>query len=213
LRLIVAFLVGEEGDVVNFEISNLMGLPAHPLIVHAVVVLVPLTALGLFLSAVWPAARERIGWITVGFAAFCLVMIPFATGSGESLEERVDETRLVEDHAELAERMLPFVLLLFVAALALMVFFHVRKRLDARVADGTLAEVPGWAKILSPLVIAFAIIASLGNVWVTWEVGHSGAKATWDDTPAEEHEGGEGGEEGEEGLPELPAADVVSAWS
>ena len=192
--------------------SNLMGLPAHPLIVHAVVVLVPLTAVGLFLSAVWPAAREKIGWITVGFAAFCLIMIPFATGSGENLEERVDESQLAERHAELAERMLPWVIVLFVAALAVMLFFHYKKRIDAQVADGTLAEAPGWTKIVAPLVIAFAIVASIGNIWTTWEVGHSGAKATWDDTPSGEREGGEGGEgnEEEEGLPALPAASAAA---
>lgn len=192
----------------ELEISNLMGLPAHPLIVHAVVVLVPLTALGLFLSAVWPAAREKVGWITVGFATVCLVLIPFATGSGENLEERVDETELVEKHAELGERLLPWVILLFVASLAVMLFFHYKKRIDAQVADGTLAEAPGWTKIVSPLLIVLAIVASLGNVWTTYEVGHSGAKATWDDTPAGEREG-EGGEseeeEEEEGLPALPA--------
>lgn len=193
----------------NIEISNLMGLPAHPLIVHAVVVLVPLAALGLFLSAVWPAARDKIGWITVGISAFCLVMIPFATGSGENLEERVDESELVEKHADLAERMLPWVIVLFAAALLLMLFFHYRNKVNAKVADGTLSEAPGWMKIASPLLIAFAIIASLGNVWTTYEVGHSGAKATWDDTPAGEREGeggesGEGGEE-EEGLPALDA--------
>ncbi|MBL8777146.1 MAG: hypothetical protein JNK12_14480 [Acidimicrobiales bacterium] len=195
----------------NLEISNLMGLPAHPLIVHGVVVLVPLAALGLLLSAVWPAARDKIGWITVGISALCLVMIPFATGSGENLEERVDETRLVEEHAELAERMLPWVILLFAAALLVMLFFHYRDKVHAKVADGSLSEAPGWMKIASPLLIAFAIIASLGNVWTTYEVGHSGAKATWDDTPTEEHEGGEEheSEEEEEGLPALEAGTLT----
>ncbi len=206
---------GPEDAHMNIEISNLMGLPAHPLIVHGVVVLVPLAALGLFLSAVWPAARDKIGWITVGISAFCLVMIPFATGSGENLEERVDESDLVEKHAELADRMLPWVILLFVAALALMLFFHYRNKVNAKVADGTLSEAPGWMKIASPLLIAFAIIASLGNVWTTYEVGHSGAKATWDDTPAGENEGGQGGESGEsgesdeEGLPALGAGTLT----
>ena len=40
------------------------GLPIHILLVHAVVVLVPLAALLTMLSAVWPAARRRIGIIT-----------------------------------------------------------------------------------------------------------------------------------------------------
>lgn len=199
----------------NLEISDLAGLPAHPLIVHAVVVLVPLSALGLLVSAVWPAARDRIGWITVGLSTFCLVLIPLATGSGENLEERVDETRLVEEHAELAERMLPWVVLLVLAAVALMVFVHVRRRLDERVADGSPAERPGWARIAAPLVVAFAVVASIGSVWVTYEVGHSGARATWDDTPAGEHEGGgeEHEDEGEEGavLPGVPSPAPVRA--
>lgn len=196
-------------SAVNIEISDLMGLPAHPLIVHGVVVLVPLAALGLFLSAVWPAARDKVGWITVGISAFCLMLIPFATGSGENLEERVDESDLVEHHAELAERMLPWVIVLLAAALLLMMFFWYRSRVQARIADGTLTETPGWMRIVAPVVIAFAIVASLGNVWITYEVGHSGAKATWDDTPAGEREGGAGegdeaGESGESGASGLP---------
>ena len=58
------------------EISNLAGLPAHPLIVHAVVVLVPLTAIGVLLSAIWPAARNKIGWISLGFATLVLILVP-----------------------------------------------------------------------------------------------------------------------------------------
>ena len=44
--------------------ETLFGLPAHPLIVHATVVLVPLGALLVLLHAVWPAARRRLGVVT-----------------------------------------------------------------------------------------------------------------------------------------------------
>jgi hypothetical protein len=37
---------------------TIFGLPAHPFVVHAVVVLVPLSALAGLVVAVWPAARE-----------------------------------------------------------------------------------------------------------------------------------------------------------
>ena len=40
------------------------GLRLHPLIVHAVVVLTPLTVLALLLGAFWPAARRRLGVVT-----------------------------------------------------------------------------------------------------------------------------------------------------
>ncbi len=41
--------------------DELFGLPAHPLLVHAAVVLVPLAAIGVVLIAFWPAARARLG--------------------------------------------------------------------------------------------------------------------------------------------------------
>jgi len=42
-------------------LDSLFGLPAHPLLVHGAVVLVPLAALGTIVIAFWPAARELIG--------------------------------------------------------------------------------------------------------------------------------------------------------
>jgi TRAP-type C4-dicarboxylate transport system permease small subunit len=98
---------------------------------------------------------------------------------------------LVKHYAGLAERMLPWVVVLFVAALLLIMrFFWYRSRVKARIAEGTLAAGSGWMRVAAPVVMAFAIVASLGNVYTTYEVGHGGAKATWDDAPAGEREGG-----------------------
>ena len=62
------------------ELENLFGLPAHPLVVHAAVVLLPLAAIGTIVVAVLPRARRHyapvvfavallatvgIGWISV----------------------------------------------------------------------------------------------------------------------------------------------------
>jgi hypothetical protein len=44
------------------KITNVFGLPAHPLLVHAVVVLVPLVAIGAIAAVLWPSLRTRIGW-------------------------------------------------------------------------------------------------------------------------------------------------------
>lgn len=177
------------------EISNLAGLPAHPLVVHAVVVLVPLAAIGVLLSAVWPAARSKIGWISLGFATLVLILVPLAAGSGESLEERVDETRLVEEHAEMGQNLLPWVIVLFVAAVAVMAFAWYRKRQAASggggsAAEGSSAKAPGWVKVAAPLVIVLALVGAVGSVVEVGLIGHSGAKATWDDTPAAESGGG-----------------------
>ena len=49
--------------------TTIFGLPAHALLVHAMVVLAPLTALLEILCAIWPAARRRLVWLVLAFAA------------------------------------------------------------------------------------------------------------------------------------------------
>ena len=75
------------------------GIPMHPLIVHGVVVLVPLAALLVLLAALSPRVRGWAGILTPIVATLALVMVPFATQSGEALEERVGDPAY--DHAEL----------------------------------------------------------------------------------------------------------------
>src|SRR5690606_37393735 len=55
---------------------TIAGLPLHPLLVHAVVILVPLTALALVLGSLWPAARRRLGIVTPLAAALLVVLVP-----------------------------------------------------------------------------------------------------------------------------------------
>ena len=71
-------------------LDTIGGIPLHPLIVHAVVVLVPLASLLLLLAAVSPRIRHWAGILTPITATLALVMVPLATQSGEALEKRVD---------------------------------------------------------------------------------------------------------------------------
>ena len=66
--------------------------PLHVLIVHAVVVFIPLAALLTVLSAVWPAARRRLGIVTPIVALLALILVPFAANAGEWLQARVCRT-------------------------------------------------------------------------------------------------------------------------
>ena len=173
------------------ELESLFGLPAHPLLVHAAVVLVPLAALGTIAIAVWGAARRRIGWIVVvfGFAAFAFALL--AQSSGEPLEEQVDETELVEEHAEAGESMPWLALPIPIFAAGVMVLD--RKRIRDEAAG---AAQPAWMGPAVIVVSAAAVLASLVGTVKIAQVGHSGAKATWEDV-GEGGEGGEGGESGE----------------
>ena len=65
--------------------TTIAGLPAHVLLVHAIVVLAPLTAALEILCAIWPAARRRLVWLVLAFAAVNLVFTPLTTDAGEWL--------------------------------------------------------------------------------------------------------------------------------
>jgi hypothetical protein len=66
------------------HMTTIAGIPAHALLVHAIVVLAPLVALLEILCAVWPAARRRLVWLVLALAAVNLVLTP---GSGCSTNE------------------------------------------------------------------------------------------------------------------------------
>ena len=49
--------------------TTIIGIPAHALLVHAIVVLAPLDALLEILCGFWPAARRRLVWLVLALAA------------------------------------------------------------------------------------------------------------------------------------------------
>jgi hypothetical protein len=78
------------------------GLPVHSLVVHAVVVLVPLVALGAILMAFWPSFSRRFGTLIVVVAAGAAAATVVAKESGEQLAGRVGSP---EPHVDLGSRM------------------------------------------------------------------------------------------------------------
>ncbi|KQS66536.1 DUF2231 domain-containing protein [Modestobacter sp. Leaf380] len=146
--------------------ETLFGLPAHPLIVHATVVLVPLGALLVLLHALWPAARRRLGIVTPLVALVGLVLTPLSTASGEDLERMVGRSSLIEAHSELADGLLPWMVALFV--MAVVVHLLGRRPAGARRVVGLVAAV-------------LAVIAVVGVTQQVVRIGHSGAEATWSD--------------------------------
>ena len=150
------------------------GIPLHPLIVHAVVVLVPLASLLLLLAAVSPRIRHWAGILTPVTATLALVMTPLATQSGEALEKRVEASPALEEHTELGDSLLYFVLV--VAVLAWALWFLDRR---ARAAVATGARSP-----LLTVVIVLSVVSVLATTVQVIRIGHSGASASWCDVGA-----------------------------
>lgn len=148
--------------------NEFAGLPLHPLVVHATVVVIPLAALTVLLSTLWPRFRRWAGPLPIGLAAVGLVLVPLSTSTGESLEEHVQRTTLLAEHTRIAEGLLPWMIGLTVVAVVGYV-------LHRRAIQG---EPPRRA--LAVGVAVLAVFAVVGTSVEVARIGHSGAKAAWD---------------------------------
>lgn len=162
----------------ELELERILGLPAHPLLAHAPVVLVPLATLGGLACAVSRRARRRIGWVVVALAAVAVVSVQLAIGSGEELEESVRRSALVDDHAGVADTLLPVAAAFLAAVTGLVGLDHRRRRRDTPAGGADTGE--HLRRAVAVLAVATVVSAAASDVWV-FRAGHSGARAVWDD--------------------------------
>ena len=148
--------------------TTIAGLPAHALLVHAIVVLAPLTALLEILCAIWPAARRRLVWLVLAFAAVNLVLTPVTTEAGAWLyEQQAQPSPILQTHAERGEWMIYFSVALLVVAIALAVLHWLESRSDKR---RTVATV-----VVAIVALAVGVSSIVGVV----RIGDAGAEAVW----------------------------------
>ena len=111
--------------------TTITGIPAHALLVHAMVVLAPLTAMLEMLCAVWPAARRRLVWLVLAFAAVTLVLTPLTTTAGDWLfNQQPQPSDILITHANRGQWMILFSGALLIVALALAVLHWLESRSD-----------------------------------------------------------------------------------
>jgi hypothetical protein len=156
--------------------TQINGLPAHILLVHVVVILVPLTAIALIVCAVWPSWMRRMGLVLPLLALATLVSVPLTTHAGEWLERHTASTPLIRKHTELGDGLLPWAIGLFVLAAGL--WWWNRRTAAASTGGGT----GGAAAPAMPLRVAAAVVCAVvavGAVVQVYRIGDSGAKAAW----------------------------------
>ena len=179
------------------------GLPAHVLLIHVVIVLVPLGALFTVLSSVWPAARAKLGFISPLTCLIALVFVPITTHAGTWLRDHLraqqGDNPAIDKHANLGGTLLYFAAGLFVVSAAVwwlgrtfvMEFRPVAARDDGGRAGSSSAgtatatrtqaqrstrHLPQWASILVAVV---AVAVSAVTVWQLYRIGDSGSHAVW----------------------------------
>ena len=167
------------------------GLPAHPLMVHAPVILVPLTALVAIAYTVIPAWRPRFGW-ALGLLSIAAPITAFgATLSGEvfAVKRGIAASPQVAIHSNLGATLRNLTILVAVLAIALLIVERVRTQGSVL---GNLSRAgrhgPSGAPPMpsSPVLLVASIVLALGlvgvsiaaTIWVV-RVCHTGALMVW----------------------------------
>lgn len=165
--------------------GQINGLPAHVLIVHFVVVGVPLSALLVVASAVWPPARRRLGLTTPVVALVTLLSVPVATNAGEWLERRVPDDPLVRAHVRLGDSLLLWVIGLVVVAAAVWAVDRVGAARQpvpvgaAESAPGVRESSPLTGPAVRIVLAVLAVLVAAGSIVQVYRIGDSGARAAW----------------------------------
>lgn len=147
---------------------EIMGLPLHPLVVHAVVVLVPLASLGGIAISLWSAARRRYGWLTVAFAFAGAASTLVAQKAGEALAASLPQhSALLEKHISIGGGLLLWAILLFVGTTAVMIS---QRLIDQQQPSGRIALLV--SKILTVVTAVISVVQVV-------RIGHAGATAVW----------------------------------
>ncbi|WP_343708124.1 DUF2231 domain-containing protein [Mycobacterium sp.] len=148
--------------------TTVSGLPAHVLLVHAVVVLAPLTAVLEIICALWPTARRHLVWLVLAFALVTAGLTPLTANAGAWLYQRQhDHREILNTHAGRGSVMIYFSVALLVVAVLLAVVH----RRAARAAGAGLA--------LRVTVAVIAIVVGVASIGQVVRIGDSGARAVW----------------------------------
>lgn len=148
--------------------NTISGLPAHVLLVHAMVVLAPLTALLEILCGIWPAARRRLVWLVLVLALVTAGLTPLTTEAGEWLFDRKRQpSEILRTHVERGDWMIYFSVALVVVAIMLAVL-HVREgRVEKRRVGANVT------------VAILALAVGISTIVGVYLIGDSGAKSVW----------------------------------
>jgi hypothetical protein len=169
--------------------TKILGIPAHPLLIHAAVVFIPLLIVGAIVYAAIPQFRSRIDWAVLALAIIAPLSALFAKLSGQNFLQLIIDKHLatkeflqkIAVHNSFGNHTFWWTLGLGVATLAFFAYQFPRDRRAAAAAtsDGTTA-----AATSSPLVVrvvSTVVMLGLGIVvgYYVFRTGDTGAHIAW----------------------------------
>lgn len=159
------------------------GLPLHPLVVHATVVLVPLAVLGTIVAVLWPVARRRYGSLVAVVALLATVCAVVAEQTGEGLQHSLPRSAAIEAHAALGDTLKLLAGALFVVFGAFMLAHRQAAQSARREGPGTTSApaMQGGTRIAAGVLAALTIVTAVLTAVQVYRIGDSGAQAVWGD--------------------------------
>jgi plastocyanin/uncharacterized membrane protein len=145
-------------------VAQVDGLPLHPLLVHAPVVLIPLVAIGLVLVLARPSLRRQLAPVVAVLAIAAAASASAAVWSGAELGEALGRGVELDHHQGWGEWTRTAAIVVAVGAVA---FTIVDRWLDRRAVAGSIGVVTTGLAVTATAIVAIA--------------GHSGASLAWQD--------------------------------
>jgi uncharacterized membrane protein len=172
------------------ELEKIFGLPAHPFLVHAPVVLIPLAGIIAIVFAFKPAWLDRFGWGLVALSGVGALGGILAASSGEGLVslQNQAETSAREDHFELGQTAEVLGIVFFGIVLVVVLARHLARKKAATDGVWSVLNGKGAAIVMSVLLVASAAAATV----TISQAGHQGAKLVWEDNGKSESDTGDG---------------------
>lgn len=154
--------------------TTILGIPAHPLLIHAAVVFVPLLIAAAVVYALWPAARTRLDWAVAGLAIVAPLSVWFAKVSGQNFRQRLINRKLtspetlvkINQHQSFGTTTLWWTLGLAVFALVMVAYIRRQK--------GNRTTMP---TSIGFIVVALVLAGFTG--YYVFRTGDTGAHIVW----------------------------------
>lgn len=157
-------------------IDSVEGLPAHPLLVHTVVVLVPLTALLAMLIVLWPGARHRIAGASLFVATGTMAATVLAALAGRWLQQHgsmMANTALIRRHGDLGGQLILWLSLLTISMIC---WWALYTPLFAE----EVARFPALPRRAVGIVAGIStLVSAVISTWSVVLVGQLGSQAVW----------------------------------
>jgi uncharacterized membrane protein len=141
---------------------HINGLPAHFLLVHFVVVLLPLTAVAAIVASVWPAAQRKLTFLIPAGAVAGAVVVPIAVRAGNDFFRHLGSPAYILHHQQLG-----LMVFRWAAALAL------------TTTTQWLALQRNPSQVVRIVLAVLVIASAIGTAVIVVLTGDAGSRAVW----------------------------------